>query len=80
MSYSKLPTVPVRFIRHRDAHKYFGYDRNRFDAEIRPYLTVIKIGVQGIGFDILELDAMADYVKAQRGQPPLKKLKEVSNA
>ena len=38
-------------------------DRNRFNAEVRPYLTEIPIGKQGIGFDRLELDAWVDDYK-----------------
>ncbi len=37
-----------RFIRLKDAPKYLGFDRNRFNAEVRPYLIEIRIGIQGI--------------------------------
>ena len=50
-----------RFIRLSKASGYLGMDKNRFNAEVRPYLTEIPIGVQGIAFDRLELDAFADY-------------------
>jgi hypothetical protein len=30
-----------RLIRLRDAPQYLGMDRNRFNAEVRPYLTEI---------------------------------------
>ena len=43
-----------RFIRLRDTAFYLGMDRNRFNAEVRPYLTKIPIGRQGIAFDRLE--------------------------
>ena len=46
-----------RFIRLRDAPDYLGVDRNRFNAEIRPSLTEIPIGVQGVAFDRLDLDS-----------------------
>ena len=46
---SKLQLLP-RLIRLRDAHTYLGMDRNRFNAEARPYLTEIPIGRQGIAF------------------------------
>ena len=46
-----------RLIRARDAPFYLGMDRNRFHTEVRPALTVVPIGVQGIAFDRLELDA-----------------------
>jgi hypothetical protein len=58
-----------RIIRFRDAPAYLGMDRNRFNAEARPYLTEIPIGVQGIGFDRLELDAWADEYIARNGRP-----------
>ena len=46
-----------------------GMDRNRFNAEVRPHLTEIPIGKQGIGFDRLELDAWVDDYKARNGRP-----------
>lgn len=54
-----------RFIRMRDAPKYLGMDKNRFSAEVRPFITEIPIGSQGIAFDRLDLDAWADQYKAQ---------------
>ena len=61
-----------RIIRLRDAPDYLGMDRNRFNILVRPYLTEIPIGTQGIGFDRLELDAWADQYMAVRGRPPEK--------
>ncbi len=58
-----------RIIRFRDAPRYLGMDRNRFNAEVRPYLTEIPIGTQGIGFDRLELDAWVDDYKPATGVP-----------
>ncbi len=52
-TYQVLP----RFIRLRDAYFYLGMDRNRFNSEVRPYVTEVRIGTQGIAFDRLELDA-----------------------
>ena len=43
-----------RLIRVRDAPFYLGMDRNRFDAEVRPQLTEIPLGTQGIAFDRLD--------------------------
>jgi hypothetical protein len=63
-----LPLLP-RFIRLRDAPFYLGMDRNRFNAEVRPYLTRIPIGRQGIAFDRLELDAWVDDYKYRNGRP-----------
>ena len=48
------PLLP-RLVRFRDAPFYLGMDRNRFNAEVRPQLTEIPIGTQGIAFDRLEL-------------------------
>jgi hypothetical protein len=48
-------------------------DRNRFNLEVRPHLTEIPIGRQGIGFDRLELDAWVDEYKARNGRPKVSK-------
>ena len=61
-----------RFYRRRDAPLYLGMDRNRFDKEVRPYLTEIPIGSQGKAFDRLEMDAWADDYKSRNGRPPRK--------
>jgi hypothetical protein len=58
-----------RIIRFRDAPHYLGMDRNRFNAEVRPFLTEIPIGTQGIGFDRLELDAWFEDYKSRNGRP-----------
>lgn len=58
-----------RIIRLRDAPAYLGMDRNRFNAEVRPHLTEIPIGKQGVGFDRLELDAWVDHYKSRNGRP-----------
>jgi hypothetical protein len=47
-------------------------DRNRFNAEVRPYVTEVPIGTQGIGFDRLELDAWVDDYIARNGRPARK--------
>ena len=64
---------PPRFIRFRDASFYLGMDRNRFNAEVRPYVTELRIGTQGIAFDRLELDAWADQYKSRNGRLGLPK-------
>ena len=43
-------------------------DRNRFNAEVRPYVTTIPIGLRGIAFDRRELDAWADKYIGRFGQ------------
>ena len=53
-----------RFVRLRDAPRYLGMDKNRFNRNVRPQITNIPIGIQGVAFDRLELDAWAeDYVQ-----------------
>jgi len=62
------PIIP-RLIRFRDAPRYLGMDRNRFNAEVRPYLVEIRIGKQGIAFDRLELDAWWEQYQSRNGRP-----------
>jgi hypothetical protein len=62
-----------RVIRIRDAPFYLGMDKNRFNTEVRPALTEIKIGTQGIAFDRLELDAWFDDYKTRVGRPGTQK-------
>jgi len=50
-------TVLDRLIRYRDAPRYLGMKRNRFDSEVRPGLTEIPMGERGIAFARLDLDA-----------------------
>lgn len=61
-----------RLIRMRDAPGYLGLDRNRFNAEVRPTLTEVPLGVQGIAFDRLDLDAWADHYIERNGRAPKK--------
>jgi hypothetical protein len=61
-----------RILRFRDAPRYLGMDRNRFNAEVRPHVTEIPIGKQGIGFDRLELDAWVDDYVSRNGRPARK--------
>ena len=70
-NHRKLEIQP-RIIRFRDAPNYLGMDRNRFNAEVRPYLTEVPIGKQGIGFDRLELDAWFEDYKSRNGRPARK--------
>ena len=60
-------------IRFRDAPSYLGMDRNRFNTEVRPTLTEVPVGAQGIAFDRLELDAWVDEYVACNGRPGQKK-------
>ena len=58
-----------RLIRLRDAPTYLGMDRHRFNNEIRPKLIEIPIGIQGIAFDRLDLDAWVEHYKHCSGRP-----------
>jgi len=67
-----------RFIRFRDAPSYLGMDKDRFNAEVRPYLIEIPIGKQGVAFDRLDLDAWADQYRNREGRPGAKVEKEIA--
>lgn len=69
MDWVKNMEFPPRLIRLRDAAAYLGMDKNRFNAEVRPYVTEIPIGTQGIGFDRLDLDEWFEQYKARNGRP-----------
>ena len=62
-------SIAPRFIRLRDAPRYFGMDKNLFNRAIRPRLTVIRIGVQGRAFDRLEMDLAAEEYMSRNGIP-----------
>ena len=66
-----------RLVRLRDAPAYLGMDRNRFNTEVRPCLTTIPVGQQGIAFDRLELDAwVEDYISRNGRRPKAPKLED----
>lgn len=58
-----------RLIRLRDAPYFFGMDKNRFNREVRPLLTQIRVGRQGCAFDRLEMEAAAEDYKSRNGRP-----------
>ena len=58
-----------RIIRLKDAPFYLGMDKNRFNKAVRPFLTEIPIGEQGIAFDRLEIDQWIDYYIECNGRP-----------
>lgn len=64
----QLVSITPRLIRFRDAPRYLGMDRNRFNRDVRPYVTEIPIGRQGIAFDRLELDAWVDQYMSRNGR------------
>jgi hypothetical protein len=57
-----------RIIRFRDAARYVGMDRNRFNSEVRPHLTEIPIGKQGIvlGRRVCQSTGTAQLEEAER--------------
>ena len=69
-----------RLIRLRDAPAYLGMDRNRFNREVRPTLTELRIGRQGIAFDRLEMDAWVDHYMRCNGRPAPNRGDEVWDA
>jgi hypothetical protein len=58
-----------RVIRAKDAPAYLGMDRNRFNREVKPYLTAIPIGIQGVGYDRFDLDDWLEEYKRRNGRP-----------
>jgi len=62
-----------RLIRLKDASKYVGMDKNRFNKEVRPYLQELRIGIHGIAFDRLDLDQWVDQYKALSGRSVIAK-------
>src|ERR1700732_1704953 len=62
--------VQPRLLRLRDAPRYLGMDKNRFNREVRPWVTIIPIGRHGVAFDRVDLDAWVDEYKRRNGRPP----------
>ena len=64
--------VQPRFVRQKDVPEFFGVSRALFDRNIRPYLTEIWLGDSaqaGIVYDLIDLNAHADRIKASNGRP-----------
>ena len=76
--YSGRSLLP-RLIRLRDAPYFFGMDKNRFNREVRPFLTEIQIGTQGRAFDRLEMEAAAEDYKTRNGRPAAQRSKSWDN-
>ena len=66
---SRACNIAPRLIRMRDAPAYLGMDKNRFNSEVRPYLTEIPLGKQALAFDRLEIDAWVDHYIDCYGRP-----------
>jgi hypothetical protein len=56
-------------IRLKDAPGYLGMDRNRFNTDVRPYVTEMRMGKQGVAFDRLDLEAWFEEYKSRNGRP-----------
>ena len=67
-------SIQPKLIRLRDAPHYLGMDINRFNDEVRPQLTEIPMGKQGIAFDRLELEDWAEQYISRCGRPSRRKL------
>lgn len=55
-------------------------DRNRFRAEVRPYVREVHIGERGIAFDRLDLDAWVDSYFERNARPAAPSSQEVSES
>lgn len=73
---SEAYDLQPRFVRASAAPRYCGMCERIFNAEIRPYLTEISIGVKGVAFDRLDLDAALDDYKERYGRAPKRSTKE----
>lgn len=65
---TSLLYLAPRVIRAKDAPRYLGMSRDVFTQDVKPYVTVIPIGKQGIGFDRLELDTWLEQYKHRNGR------------
>ncbi len=65
-----------RVIRLRDAPHYLGMNINRFNEEVRPYVTEVRIGSKGVAFDRTELDEWFQAYKSRNGRPPARTRRE----
>ena len=64
---ARFQRAKIAGVEAQDYDVLFG--RARFNAEVRPHLTEIPIGKQGIGFDRVDLDAWVDDYKSRNGRP-----------
>ena len=65
----------IRFVRHKDAPRFFGVGLGKFNTDIRPHLPYIPMGnspQSGIVYDIYDLHALADMMKERNGVPARK--------
>lgn len=67
------PTLPLqpRVLRAKEAPRYLGMSRTVFNRLVRPCVTEFPIGIQGIGFDRLELDRWLEEHMRCNGCPAI---------
>ena len=57
-----------RVIRAKDASRYLGMDKNKFNKIVRPFLVAVILGPHSIGYDRLDLDAWWEDYKSRYGR------------
>ena len=62
--------IMPRVLRLRDAPLYLGMNRNLFNSDVRPFLSEVSIGRQGVAFDRLELDAWWEQYQSRNKRRP----------
>ncbi len=67
---SRDVVVTPRVVRLRDAPRYLGMNRNLFNSDVRPFLSDVRIGRQGVAFDRLELDTWWEHSKSRNERRP----------
>jgi predicted DNA-binding transcriptional regulator AlpA len=63
-------SIMPRVLRLRDVPRYLGMNRNLFNSDVRPFLSEVRIGRQGVAFDRLELDAWWEQYKSRNERRP----------
>ncbi len=70
MKRSGKPLHERYWIRLSDAPEYLSIDKNRFNSEVRPYLSERHFGKQTIVFKRLDIEAWADEdMRCNNGRP-----------
>ena len=64
----KLHLLP-RAVRARDAPAYLGVDRNRFNRDFKPFLTIVVMGHKTHCYDRLDLDEIWETMRVRNGRP-----------
>lgn len=58
-------SLQPRVIRLKEAPRYLGMDIHRFNSDVRPYVTEVRIGIHGVGFDRFDLDHWFEQYKSR---------------